>query len=1151
MKKLSTLIFVLVPFLAFSDEIRFNAEFDLNNLVLERCNSARGDRVQVNYSGLANLSVRNAPSVPYKSIMLSLPSNAKNITLEKGKSIVARIELGDTIAFSDNSLDGFEANGIEFNPHRVVYPLSTAEITHIGYCGGNKVVELNIYPVSVYDNLKTISLCTYIPLAVSYDCEEGNVANMAFSCNEDVVAENKKYLKANCENALFEECFKIVPQTTDQEDYEFIIITLARYIKCFDRLAALRRANGVGTKVFSVEQVMGWPGINGDLVSGIFDEAGKMRQFLRMAYTNFGTRYVMLAGRYPEMPLRFAYSEELYDEFVNKDEFKDKEFKFHLIPTDFYYSELDNEWIESPHLSGSFDLKETKYDKWCELEIGHLNISSEKDIDNYIEKVIKYEFNPDNYDMSYLSEALETFQDDDRHIDGYRRVLREALPGIYKKDNLRSLRATDGTLKSGKEVIDGINTNPVGFIHLVGHGNYGGVALCSDALGVRGIVGVDDDDCWHVSECGNGFDCLDIPHCPSWCFSTSCSIMPHDYVIPENGLPIPSSYNFSDAYVIGSTSGGVAIIGNTRTSWTNDGVDATDRVFGYLKKYSDQGIMSDLPLLTAGSLMRFLNNAKGLGTKNENLIKSLVGDPASKLWLKTPEKIECEVLSKGEDGTTNVRIGINPFVRYRSCMAYLEDATYACHSEGVPQSVKKLRPNILYTLSGDNQFTKILPLTLQGIDFWPHSSSYIFADEVQIGDELNEEKSVGVNTGTELTIESIGDVTVNGGLYIAEGAVLKIIAKGKVELGYFKLGDHATLEITARTIEYDKGNCDLGTDCVLSLCETGWDSSQCIFKTSAPQNYVDDYQPLVVRGRTWWYTGYQMGDNEYGIRIGEPVEIDGVEWYKIEAVLHHKDVEGRQGWENPYVDFTYEWVEYQPDCATLGFIREEDKVVYFLSNKGAGNGSMSDFTPGTYPYGIPTWSVFKRTDNEKYECYDFSKELGSFTLNYKEEQGDMPNHKFRAVPVDPIQSHGNTYKASLVVADENSVYADRCADVYVVQGIGIIPPAPEDKITEKPCLADCVFWAPYTEGTTSMGSVSGCELRYVTDADNNIIFEHAGGQRLWETYADYKNSVDEIAADCDRSPQYFNIQGQAVREVIPGRLYIVRRGLQVTKRIMR
>lgn len=89
---------------------------------------------------------------------------------------------------------------------------------------------------------------------------------------------------------------------------------------------------------------------------------------------------------------------------------------------------------------------------------------------------------------------------------------------------------------------------------------------------------------------------------------------------------------------------------------------------------------------------------------------------------------------------------------------------------------------------------------------------------------------------------------------------------------------------------------------------------------------------------------------------------------------------------------------------------------------------------------------------------------------------------------------------------------------------------------------------PYGGGMPATGSFGFPELTYVTEGDDNrVIFEAAGGSKLWEMAG-----VESVVAD--REPgaeQWFNLQGVAISQPHAPGLYIRRVGSKSEKIILR
>lgn len=66
---------------------------------------------------------------------------------------------------------------------------------------------------------------------------------------------------------------------------------------------AWKKRKGISIDLVTIEDIKN--AYTGDLISGINDDAGKLRQFLSDAYQN-GCEYVLLGGDINILPIRYA-----------------------------------------------------------------------------------------------------------------------------------------------------------------------------------------------------------------------------------------------------------------------------------------------------------------------------------------------------------------------------------------------------------------------------------------------------------------------------------------------------------------------------------------------------------------------------------------------------------------------------------------------------------------------------------------------------------------------------------------------------------------------------------------------------------------------------------------------------------------------------
>ncbi len=150
---------------------------------------------------------------------------------------------------------------------------------------------------------------------------------------------------------------------------DYLIITTAALAPSFDVLAEWKTAKGVATQVRTVEWILAHTRHGSDTAETI-------RFFLQDAYTNWGVRYVLLAGDTPEIPPRYLYSEYYYGGT--------------FLPSDIYFACLDGTF----NADGDTRFGEQPADApdlYPELVVTRLPVSKREDADVMIGKIMAYE----------------------------------------------------------------------------------------------------------------------------------------------------------------------------------------------------------------------------------------------------------------------------------------------------------------------------------------------------------------------------------------------------------------------------------------------------------------------------------------------------------------------------------------------------------------------------------------------------------------------------------------------------------------------------------------------------------------------------------------------------------------------------------------
>lgn len=156
--------------------------------------------------------------------------------------------------------------------------------------------------------------------------------------------------------------------------YEYVIITTENLKNYnggynFQALRDTKIANGLNAKIVTVEDIY-------DDYSG-YDNQEKIRNFIKYAYNNWDTEYVLLGGDDDVVPAKIVH----VIDYQSTD-----------MPSDLYYACLDD---PAPSGSGTDDL-------FAEVFVGRACVGNTNEVSNFVKKTIEYM----NAGSDYLGKAL-------------------------------------------------------------------------------------------------------------------------------------------------------------------------------------------------------------------------------------------------------------------------------------------------------------------------------------------------------------------------------------------------------------------------------------------------------------------------------------------------------------------------------------------------------------------------------------------------------------------------------------------------------------------------------------------------------------------------------------------------------------------------
>ncbi|MDE6301036.1 MAG: hypothetical protein K2M19_04920 [Muribaculaceae bacterium] len=286
---------------------------------------------------------------------------------------------------------------------------------------------------------------------------------------------------------------------------------------------------------------------------------------------------------------------------------------------------------------------------------------------------------------------------------------------------------------------------------------------------------------------------------------------------------------------------------------------------------------------------------------------------------------------------------------------------------------------------------------------------------------------------------------------------------------------------------------------------------------------------MVVEGRTWWYDAPVAGLNnqDFGFRIAAPVEIDGEAWYPVQQIRYLVE---------PYNGKP----ELSDEAITLCHIRQVGSKIYTrisYNNDAIKNHPLFHQFFGPCQNLVYSPDITESATTLEIQLYGESGEKFIYSSDDTNPDKDFMELTFGNSNL--ISNSGNEYMQFELTNTER-----RCAfyDMWETT----IYSVPEFGYTDSSEFYSELFFAPM--GVYFFASYPyqvNPRLRYVTDADNNILFEGKGGFKLWEY--DPAGTEDVQIAPESEDETWFTLDGRKVGSPAAGGIYIRRAGSKIEK----
>ena len=767
----------------------------------------------VNYGELFNSGEPGKPSLPVDYLKFSVPYNATNfsVTATLSNNMTQYIDhlvypcqpprmMSDTTPVVITLPDSATYYSNSF------YPSQAAWVVDEGFLAGeNHIVTVAVMPIAfkhktgMLSNNDQLRRSGTVRLTLRYDLSDSlamypivrndtALRNEGYHLTQSMVV-NPTNVDAYAPDIYMDTMMVINPNSGDglnvlppygldfnpidtntvqvqEVSFPYLIVTTPELKHSMRRLAALKGQKGYGVEIVTMDDVMNDSTANqGDKIrraDGSYyiaynDNAGKLREFLKRCYFKYGTQYVLLAGK--SIPYRL------------------KHFYKDTVPSDLYFSDLNADWSADT------------VDRAPELYVGRIMPQDDEHVNNYTDKLLRYELNPGNGDRNYLKRALYTEGHDMRYssispnpneVNTLCQFANHVFPdSCVMRENISANRR----FPSGVDIVNEINNTKYGYLSFHNHAFPSGLLT----YGHRIDPACPDDTPFHFLwaidsvrltngvnttgdfQSGNGLNNITNKDFPCVTYSVGCTTMPFDTpsYFESNTL------NFGESFTLGKDYGGPAFLGNTR-----------DGVIGYSSSLEISfiqeliGFHYNIGKAEALSKSNFCgdhsfteNNTTIIDKSYLNCVHNLLGDPEFEIWTNTPQEFTNVQVTRSDDRITVSGDNIN-------------SATIACYSNDgkwrktVPLarvSFTGISPNSTVMVYKHNYIPYIAPLLLQNENL--SNSQYVIASDVIAGAAVDSNRTQGdvvITSGVEYEIEASGTVTLQNGFKVEKGATFAV-----------------------------------------------------------------------------------------------------------------------------------------------------------------------------------------------------------------------------------------------------------------------------------------------------------------------------------------------------------------------------------------
>ena len=450
------LVLLAVPLMA-GTETR-TVKFDRNDLVIS------------SHSGFDNIELRGgvaliqpgAPRVPRVVEALAIPSGAVplrvEVLAEEWTSLPGTYKVGPAQPDVPLPQPGKTFAPTLHEPDATIYsssaayPATSVRLAGHGTMAGYRIAHVELHPVRYFPTTGELQVATKLTYRLEY--AGGSPAAVATAGQKARFGDMVRSLVRNAGD-VNKHAPRVQPAVSfslPAGHFEYVVVTDAVMDTVFQRLADWKTAKGVPGTVVKTD----WIYAN---YSG-YDNQEKIRNFIKDAYSTWGTEYVLLGGQGDYVssgqniiPTRMA-------NYGDGDE-----------PCDLYYAGLDGTWdFNDNHTYGQLA---DSADMYSDVFVGRAPVYNVAMAQNFVNKVLKYEQDPPTGFIKKMGLPTAILWSSYEERPMQESIARMTGTGWVDQ----KLYERTSTL-SRQGVIDSMNAG-VGLGHWEGHGNESGIYMGS------------------------------------------------------------------------------------------------------------------------------------------------------------------------------------------------------------------------------------------------------------------------------------------------------------------------------------------------------------------------------------------------------------------------------------------------------------------------------------------------------------------------------------------------------------------------------------------------------------------------------------------------------------------------------------------------